>query len=134
NTPWILIPLRPNLGVLHYSYVDGLEILIGKRALHESEWLKKKLQIYRRKLISYMDGLEILIGKRALHESEWLKKNREQDGSSSSGYDADAKRARADKVVSDKENVVVEPSFDNDTLAEFRAVEGELAIWHLKAN
>nr|GEX49171.1 hypothetical protein [Tanacetum cinerariifolium] len=43
---------------------------------------------------------------------------KQQDGSSSSGYDADVERARVDKVVSDVENVVVGPLYDNDTLTE----------------
>ncbi|GKA59786.1 hypothetical protein Tco_0759099 [Tanacetum coccineum] len=41
-----------------------------------------------------------------------------QDGSSSSGYDADAERAWVDKVVSNVENAAIEPSYDNDTLTE----------------
>ncbi|GJY09036.1 hypothetical protein Tco_0377221 [Tanacetum coccineum] len=43
---------------------------------------------------------------------------KQQDGNSSSGYDVDAERARVDKDVYDKENVVIGPSYDNYTLAE----------------
>ncbi|GJY98625.1 hypothetical protein Tco_0516055 [Tanacetum coccineum] len=42
----------------------------------------------------------------------------QHDRSSSSGYAADAKRVRVDKVVSEKENVTVGPSYDKDTLTE----------------
>nr|GEY05068.1 hypothetical protein [Tanacetum cinerariifolium] len=42
----------------------------------------------------------------------------QQDESSSSGYDAEAKKGRVDKAVLDVENVVVGPSFDRDTLTE----------------
>ncbi|GJU50869.1 hypothetical protein Tco_1220424 [Tanacetum coccineum] len=76
----------------------------------------KKVQTYQRELIYYMEAPDMLIGKRALHESEWQMKAREQDGSSSSGYVIDAERARVDKVVFDKENAAVGPSYDNDTL------------------
>ncbi|GKE02870.1 hypothetical protein Tco_1390853, partial [Tanacetum coccineum] len=38
--------------------------------------------------------------------------------SSSLGYATNAKRARDDKAVSDKENAAVEPSLDNNTLTE----------------
>nr|GEX95221.1 hypothetical protein [Tanacetum cinerariifolium] len=40
------------------------------------------------------------------------------DGSSSLGYAADAERARVDKVIFDKENAAIGPSFDNDRLAK----------------
>ncbi|GKD55207.1 hypothetical protein Tco_1288594, partial [Tanacetum coccineum] len=43
---------------------------------------------------------------------------KQQDGSSISGYAADAERAQVDKFVLDTENAVVEPSYDNDTLTE----------------
>ncbi|GJU80120.1 hypothetical protein Tco_1282485 [Tanacetum coccineum] len=43
---------------------------------------------------------------------------KQQDRSSSSGYAADAKRVCVDKVVSEKENVTVGPSYDNDTLTK----------------
>ncbi|GJZ35977.1 retrovirus-related pol polyprotein from transposon TNT 1-94 [Tanacetum coccineum] len=42
----------------------------------------------------------------------------QQNGSSSSGYASDAEKAWDDKVVFDKENVVVGPSLDNNTLTE----------------
>nr|GEU97317.1 hypothetical protein [Tanacetum cinerariifolium] len=50
---------------------------------------------------------------------------KQQDGSSSSRYVADAKRAWVDKVVSDKENVIVRPLIDNNTLTK---VESSLLL------
>ncbi|GKB72472.1 hypothetical protein Tco_0933884 [Tanacetum coccineum] len=41
-----------------------------------------------------------------------------QDASSSSGYDANANKARGDKVVSEGVNVAVGPSYDRDTLTK----------------
>ncbi|GKA95086.1 hypothetical protein Tco_0817124 [Tanacetum coccineum] len=41
-----------------------------------------------------------------------------QDGSSSSRHSANAERTRVDKVVSDKQNANVGPSYDNNTLTE----------------
>ncbi|GJY00809.1 hypothetical protein Tco_0358961 [Tanacetum coccineum] len=45
------------------------------------------------------------------------------DRSSSLGYATNAKRARDDKAVSDKENAAVEPSLDNNTLTEIISEE-----------
>nr|GEV87613.1 hypothetical protein [Tanacetum cinerariifolium] len=42
----------------------------------------------------------------------------QQDESSSLEHVADNERARVDKVVSDVENAIAEPSYDNDTLIE----------------
>ncbi|GJW16555.1 hypothetical protein Tco_0023991 [Tanacetum coccineum] len=55
-----------------------------------------------------MDALEMNISRRALHEN----------GSSSSRHDANAKRARVDKVVSDTKKADARPSYDNETLIE----------------
>nr|GFA83879.1 hypothetical protein [Tanacetum cinerariifolium] len=42
----------------------------------------------------------------------------QHNGSSGSRHDANAKRTRADKVVSDKVNVAIEHSYDNNTLTK----------------
>ncbi|GJZ50920.1 hypothetical protein Tco_0605435 [Tanacetum coccineum] len=95
------------------------------------EYTSKELQYFRRELLYYMESLEMNIGRRALHESESLNAGVDSeasiddntsigphDGSSSSGFVADAERAWIDKVVSHKENDVVRPSLDNNTLTE----------------
>ncbi|GJS57047.1 hypothetical protein Tco_0651831 [Tanacetum coccineum] len=114
------------------------------------KYTSKELQTFRRELLYYMDALEINIDRRALHESEWQMKKREgialdvgldseastdnntstehQNGSSNSGYAIDTERARVDKVVFDKENVVVGPSLDNNTLTKQETNQRESVI------
>ncbi|GJU13440.1 hypothetical protein Tco_1135836 [Tanacetum coccineum] len=46
------------------------------------------------------------------------RSTKQQDGSSSSGYDADVERARVDKAVSEVEYAAVRISYEKDTLTE----------------
>ncbi|GJU57215.1 hypothetical protein Tco_1234981 [Tanacetum coccineum] len=81
----------------------------------------QRSSILQCELLYYMDALELDFGRRALLKVEGLIEqliNRDSDGSSSSGYVVDAERARVDKVVSHKENIVVGPSLENNTLTE----------------
>ncbi|GJW02981.1 hypothetical protein Tco_1561837 [Tanacetum coccineum] len=126
---------------------------------HDSQDLKKSFkyytgkepQTYKRELIYYMDGLKMQIDKTTLHDSEWQMKetraldasmvseestddNRspeQQDRSSSSGYDADTKRARVDKDVSEVEYAAVRPSYDKDTLTEGLGFENQNDVENL---
>nr|GEV34327.1 hypothetical protein [Tanacetum cinerariifolium] len=49
----------------------------------------------------------------------------QQYGSNSLGYNVDVKRAWVDKAVFNKENAVVGPSYDNDTLTEGPGFENQ---------
>ncbi|GKC91373.1 hypothetical protein Tco_1152022 [Tanacetum coccineum] len=86
--------------------MDGLEMKIDNSTLHDSECHMKKREVHAIKKI-----------EKRVNESK-MQKQEGMDGSSSSGYDVDAERARVDKVVCNIENAVVGPSYDNDTLTE----------------
>ncbi|GJS44067.1 hypothetical protein Tco_0569110 [Tanacetum coccineum] len=55
----------------------------------------------------------------------------QHDGSTSSRYDAYVERAQANRAVSDVENAVVRPSYDNDTLTEVRK---NMMMWIMSKN
>nr|GEV90106.1 hypothetical protein [Tanacetum cinerariifolium] len=86
--------------------MDALEMNIGRRALHERECMVKAQEVRVIKEI-----------EKRMNESK-MQTQEEMDGSNSSGYATNAKRAHDDKVVFDKENAVVGPLFDNNKLTE----------------
>ncbi|GJS31630.1 hypothetical protein Tco_0492250 [Tanacetum coccineum] len=83
------------------SYMDRLEILIDRRALHESECLMKA-----------REGIELDASLDSKASTDDTTSTKQQDESSSLGHAADAERAQVDK------DDVVGPSFDKDTLPE----------------
>ncbi|GKE46878.1 hypothetical protein Tco_1478136 [Tanacetum coccineum] len=103
-----------------------------RRALHESECLMKAQEVRAIKKIekrlneSKMQTQEGMVNEgivlnASLNSEASTYDNtsiKQQDGSSSSEHVADDERARVDKVVSDVENVIARPSYDNDTLIE----------------
>ncbi|GJZ62681.1 hypothetical protein Tco_0618818 [Tanacetum coccineum] len=105
---------------------------IDKRALHGSKWQMKVREVHTIKEIekwlneSKMQTQEGMVNEgitldAGLDSEESTYDNtstEQQDGSSSSGYDANAQRAHVDKVVYEVEDTVVGPSYDNDTLTE----------------
>ncbi|GKC25763.1 hypothetical protein Tco_1027913 [Tanacetum coccineum] len=89
------------------SYMDVLEMNIGRRALHESECLVKA-----------REGITLDVGLESEASTYDNTSTEQQDGSSSSRHTIDAERARGDKVVFDVENVIIGPLLDNNTLME----------------
>ncbi|GKB52876.1 hypothetical protein Tco_0903629 [Tanacetum coccineum] len=84
----------------------ALELNISRRALHESECLMKAQEVQT------LEEIEKWLNESKMQTPEGM------DGSSSSGYATYVERARDDKAVSDKENLDVGPSLDNNTLTE----------------
>ncbi|GKB30460.1 hypothetical protein Tco_0869861 [Tanacetum coccineum] len=113
------------------QYEDTL-LNIGRRALHKSECLMKAQEVraiqeiekwLNRSEMQTQEGMvnEGIALDAGLDTKEIIYDNtstEQQDESSSSGYAADAKRARVDKFVFDIENADVGPSYDNNTLNE----------------
>ncbi|GJX21766.1 hypothetical protein Tco_0226211 [Tanacetum coccineum] len=104
------VPYRNLIEVLYYCNSISETLAFQKKAqksrsLHESECLMKAQE------------------DRAIHDIEKRlneSKIRTQEGMVNEGIalDVDAERARVDKVVSYKENIVVGPSLENNTLTE----------------
>nr|GEX17918.1 ribosomal protein L14, bacterial-type [Tanacetum cinerariifolium] len=130
------------------SYMDALKMLIWKRALHENKWQMKKQEVRAIKEIekrlneSKMQTQERMVNEGIALDagldseaSTYDNTSTEQhDGSSSSRHVADAERTQVNKVVSDKENVAIGPSYDNNTLTENHQSWGNLLYNHSKIN
>ncbi|GJT79538.1 hypothetical protein Tco_1053880 [Tanacetum coccineum] len=109
--------------------MNALELNISRRAFHESECLMKAQEVRaiqeiekrlneskmhtQKGMVNEGITLDACLDSKVSTYDNTLKE--QQDESSSSGY---AEMVRADKVFSDKENAVIRPSFDNDTLTE----------------
>ncbi|GJY74628.1 hypothetical protein Tco_0479059 [Tanacetum coccineum] len=95
--------------------MDALEKNIDRRALHESEWQMKKREVHAINEIEKWlneskmqtqegmvnEGIKLDAGLDSKANTYDNTLTEQQDGSSSSGYDTDAERARVDKGVSD---------------------------------
>ncbi|GJY07933.1 hypothetical protein Tco_0374987 [Tanacetum coccineum] len=92
------------------SYMDGLEIQIDRRALHESECLMKAREVHAIKEIEKWlneskiqtqegmvnEGIALDVGLDSKASTYDTTSTKQQDESSSSGHAADAERARVD--------------------------------------
>ncbi|GKC07296.1 hypothetical protein Tco_0998906, partial [Tanacetum coccineum] len=110
-----------------------------RRALHESECLMKAQEVRAIKEIEKRlneskmqtqegmvnEGISLNAGLNSEASTYDNTSIKQQDGSNSLEHVADDERARVDKVVSDVENVVARPSYDNDTLIESFHKENE---------
>nr|GEW17391.1 hypothetical protein [Tanacetum cinerariifolium] len=112
--------------------MDALKMNIGRRTLYESECLMKAREVRAINEIEKQlneskmqtqdgmvnEGISLNAGLESKASTYDNTSTEQQDGSSSSGYAADAERVQVDKIVFEKENVAVRPLYDNDTLTE----------------